>query len=186
MTASMTAKIRLENGYGLALEALSFNKNAPLENMPALFERLASKDHGHNKALRFIMVWLDVTATREWWVQADTYTAGGPPKSSESTMVRLGRGHLLTLDDCADGVEQCVLDVVNKFIAEGDWRRAKKNLPEGFLQRRMWLVNYQTLREIIIQRHNHKLIEWQMFIRQVVSQLRNPELLPLEMLQGET
>ena len=37
-------------------------------------------------------------------------------------------------------------------------------LPEGYLQTRVDMFSYQTLRRIVAQRHNHRLPEWHQFI----------------------
>jgi hypothetical protein len=60
----------------------------------------------------------------------------------------------------------------------GDLIAVKKRLPEGFLQTRMWCMNYKTLRNIILQRRTHRLPHWKEFIRQTLEQVENPELLP--------
>ena len=56
--------------------------------------------------------------------------------------------------------------------------KIKKKLPEGFLQRRMWKMSYKTLRNIILQRHNHVLPHWPKFIEDVLKQVDHPEFLP--------
>lgn len=40
----------------------------------------------------------------------------------------------------------------------------KDSLPEGYIQTRVDMFSYQTLRRIVVQRHNHKLPEWHEFI----------------------
>ena len=40
----------------------------------------------------------------------------------------------------------------------------KDALPEGYLQTRVDMFSYQTLRRIVAQRHNHRLPEWHQFI----------------------
>ena len=40
----------------------------------------------------------------------------------------------------------------------------KDALPEGYLQTRVDMFSYQTLRRIVVQRHNHRLPEWHQFI----------------------
>ena len=42
---------------------------------------------------------------------------------------------------------------------------AKANLPGGYLQTRLIMVSYQTLRRIWLQRRAHKLPEWGSFIQ---------------------
>jgi hypothetical protein len=53
----------------------------------------------------------------------------------------------------------------------------KNSLPEGFLQRRIWNLNYKTLRNIIEQRFNHKLPQWRVFCDTVLQSVEHPEFL---------
>jgi len=41
--------------------------------------------------------------------------------------------------------------------------RIKEILPETFMQERVWMFSYQTLRRIYFQRRNHRLPQWRMF-----------------------
>ena len=52
-----------------------------------------------------------------------------------------------------------------KYLATNDkryWKELVRWLPEGWLQKRTWTANYETLRAIcsVSQRRNHKLNEW--------------------------
>lgn len=52
-----------------------------------------------------------------------------------------------------------------KYLETNDkryWKELVRWLPEGWLQRRTWTANYETLRAIcsVSQRRNHKLNEW--------------------------
>jgi len=51
------------------------------------------------------------------------------------------------------------------------------NLPDGFLQNRIWKMSYKTLQNIIKQRRGHRLGYRDMFIDQVLSQVEHPALL---------
>jgi len=180
---SIKVTIRGEFGYGLAIEGLSYNKDQPIENMQSLAVRLAGRGNGHSKFLRQIYLWVEITATRDWWVQYDTYKIGTTGQS-QSTMVRFRKGRLSKEDFC-DETDDEVIAIVNKYVQAGDWKKAKKNLPEGYLQKRMLTLNYENLRNIIEQRKHHKLDEWKVFIAEMVRQVKHPELLQIEELVGE-
>lgn len=47
--------------------------------------------------------------------------------------------------------------------------RIKELLPETFMQRRVWMFSYQTLRRIYRQRKEHRLPQWRMFCRWIES-----------------
>lgn len=54
---------------------------------------------------------------------------------------------------------------------------AKRMLPESFMQRRIWNINYKTLRNIFLQRRNHRLPHWNIFLDSIREQLEFPELI---------
>ena len=135
-----------------------------------------------------IMVWLDVTAPRYWWQECDTYRH--TTKQSESSMhtliKELNTGDLKTIMKLFEPGGITETDVTtfmeiakDELTSENDKLLIiKKMLPECFLQRRLLCTNYKTLRNIFQQRMYHRLPHWQMFIQQVLEQVKNPELLP--------
>lgn len=194
MKAYMEVVVQNEAGFNEALLGLSFNKKQD-KDMRMTAQNLAPKDYGHNKFLESIYVWLDVRAPRYWWQEADTFRLS--TKQSESTMHTLNKELLALCADCTFGIvdsnkvheyielnfEQhsitnaqmmLILDAVSEELP---LEEIKSKLPEGFLQRRLWCMNYKCLRNIIIQRKNHRLPHWKMFINQVMAQIQHPELL---------
>lgn len=163
-----------EHGYDSAMLGLSLSYEQDKGKMKAVAERLCFKGGGHNKFLESIVVWLDITATRKWWSQMDTYRH--VTKQSSSTMHTLTKREL-TKEDFSSRTAQETIDTVNHFIREGDLLSAKDNLPEGFLQRRIVCTNYMTLQRMINQRATHKLEEWQTFIKAILSLTKHPEFL---------
>jgi hypothetical protein len=138
----------------------------------------AGRGKGHDKFLSQIKVWVDIEAPRYWWSEFDTYCIE-IRKQSESTMHTLTKRHVTPEDfeEYDDGMLPCIFQV-NMAIDYGDFRRAKKRLPESYLQRRLVTMNYMILRNIIEQRKNHKLPEWATFIKAVYEQAEHKELLP--------
>ena len=53
----------------------------------------------------------------------------------------------------------------------------KSHLPEGFLQRRIWHMNYANLQNLVQQRANHRVNLWDTFISEVISQIQHPEFI---------
>lgn len=142
--------------------------------MPKLALKLATKDYGHNKFLESIYLWLLVTAPRYFWQEADTYRIG--TKQSESTM-HTALNMVLTQENFSHNIDFYVIDLLNNFIKNKDLDNFKRHLPESFLQTRLWVINYKTLNNIIIQRHNHRLQEWKIFIQEIYKQIQHKELL---------
>ena len=171
----MQVTILNECGYDEALLGLSLSYNQDPELMPNVARKLCHKDGGHNKFLEAIVVWLDITAPRYWWSQFDTYRVG-VTKQSESTMHTILR-RPLSQEGFAHPIPWPLLEHLNLLIAEGQLEEVKWNLPESFLQRRIVCANYKSIRNIIIQRENHRLAEWKEFIL-ALRELEHKELLP--------
>lgn len=178
-----------EAGYQSALLGVSYNKKQPVDKMAPVAEKLAFYDGGHNKFLESIIVWLEVQGPRYWWQEADTFRLS--TKQSESTMHTLKKELLevnmsdtgAVADYLAENFEQgsCSVDTlayIQRAVADDDLVEIKKRLPEGFLQKRLWCMSYKTLRNVILQRRNHRLPHWKSFVKQVLALVEHPELLP--------
>lgn len=180
----MEATVTEEAGYEAALQGLSLSyKQKKAMDIVAL--NLAPKDYGENKFLESIIIWVLVKAPRYFWQDADTYRLS--TKQSESTMHTLVKESEMTIDwnnafedgSCITTAQRNeinraarITDPIEKLI------RIKQLLPECFLQRRMWCMSYKTLRNISIQRREHRLIHWRAFLYQVYDQVNHRELLP--------
>jgi len=57
------------------------------------------------------------------------------------------------------------------------WKELVRWLPEGWLQKRTITLNYETLRSMWGQRHNHKLTEWHTFCKWIESLPYSSELI---------
>ena len=163
-------------GYQWAMLGLSLSYNKidiakEPDRVHRLATKLSQKDGGHNKFLESIKIWIDVTATRKWWSQFDTYRVD-MTKQSESTMHTLLRKPL-TNENFARKIKGEYLEYLNDIIVDGDLEKAKDCLPEGFLQRRICCTSYKTIKSIYWQRKSHKLPEWQEFINSVLGNIPN-------------
>lgn len=165
-----------EAGYRSAMLGISFNKDQPVDRMPDVAAKLSTLDYGHNKFLEQIMVWMVVRAPRYWWQEADTFRLSS--KSSQSTMHTILRNQLLSKNFECEDMDGIDLSYLNDLLGRSELVSLKRKLPEGFMQKRMWMMSYKTLRNIIIQRRKHRLPHWQDFISSVLKQLQHPELLP--------
>jgi hypothetical protein len=130
--------------------------------MPKVALGLASRDGGHNKFLESMIVWMDVDAPRYWWSEADTYRVG-TSKQSDSTMHTIHK-RILLQEDFQGNILPSYLSYLNSCIEGGaPVEHIKNALPDGFLQGRTICTNYKVIRNMILQRHNHKLPEWREF-----------------------
>lgn len=133
---------------------------------------------GHDKFLRQIGVVLDITAPLYWWKQMDTYKVGTVAQS-ESTMHTLMKKPVT--NDCFESgqVPDFYINFLEALRQDGDFGKLNACLPQSWLQRRIWTGNYAVLKNIILQRENHKLPEWKFFFDALFSVLGHPELLPM-------
>jgi len=177
----MRVNIIGEYGYDQALYALGLSHgltsnmqfheymiNTPLKQK--LFDistKLYNKDGGHNKFLESIVMWLDVTAPRYFWSEADTYRVGCT-KQSESTMHTIMK-QPISQYMFESNISDKILEQLEELRLNNDFIGLKNNLPEGFLQRRVWSLNYMVLRNILCQRKRHKLYQWRQFCGYIIN-----------------
>jgi len=165
-----------EAGYKSAMLGLSLSYEVKdLSKMDKTAYRLCDKDGGHNKFLEMIQVWFDVTLPRGLWQQYDTYRTG-TTKQSGSTMHTILKKEL-TQTDFYLPIYPLTLDRLNSLITGKEFDKLKNELPEGYLQRRVVNTNYKVLRNIFMQRHDHKWGLWYHVCRAMWAQLEHPELL---------
>jgi hypothetical protein len=138
----------------------------------ALATKLIKRGSEHRKFLRQIMIWVRVTLPRYVWQELDTYKVA-TTRNSCSTMNKLGH---MDLDqyDFEDPVPDAVLNNINalaKVLREAkqtkeDVRGArvqlKNDLPEGYLQRAMYSMSYETALSMLLQRERHRLPQWRL------------------------
>jgi len=110
--------------------------------------------------------------------------------SGNSTMHTITKGEL-TQEHFELPISRHTLLYLNTLIREyslydGDthaekrdnlFRAIKNELPEGFLQNRIVCTNYKVLKNMVAQRKNHRLPEWQTYINVLKNELKFPTLL---------
>ena len=196
----MKVTIRREEGFDLAVYGMSLSfmtEGTSYEDWwtEERFNKLvntakanAGRDGGHNKMLESMVMWLEVRAPRFWWQEADTYRL--TTKQSTGTMHTIQR-RPLTLEDFEEGTDLFMIERFNAILKEATndfsdksrlkgetLQRVKCALPEGFLQTRLFCINYKTLRNMILQRSTHALKQWHLFIEEIYKQAQHPEFLP--------
>jgi len=172
----ISCHVLYEAGYPYALEGVRYNFNCNKSRMTEVTKVLAKKDRGHDKFLRMIVCWASITAPRFFWTEFDTYSVG-VVRNSESTIHTLLKKPLSQENFCEE-IPQSYIDHINYMIEQKKLRNAKGLLPESFMQTRMVMMSYAAIKNIIIQRKNHPLKEWQEFIDAMYLQLNHSELLP--------
>lgn len=170
-----------EHGYSEAVLGFSLSFKTTQERAKEIMPIYAfGKKPGENKFLRVIQLWLDIDFPRLIWPECDQYKVG-TTTLSESTVHTLSK-NTLTLEDFIEGTDQRAIDLINEKILkyqnkEIDRIELKANLPEGFLQRRIWNMNYANFQNIVMQRKNHRVKLWNTFIDEILSQIDHPEFI---------
>ena len=107
----------------------------------ALMTTLIKRGDEHAKVVRGIMVWAKITAPVSWWREEETYRMGLERLASESTMHIEGGG-----------------------LSGEELVQLKSAIPMGKELTKVDMFSYQALRKMVVQRHNHRLPEWHLFI----------------------
>ncbi|MDP4091639.1 MAG: hypothetical protein Q8930_20545, partial [Bacillota bacterium] len=144
------------------------------ENDLKLAQNLILAGMEHAKFLRQIQVWADFEMPRHWWSEMDTYHFNS--KNSCSTMHKLlNKQTPISIDmfvickedeEIMNGVIYRLNEIREEFLNAVDQKtkdylllRAKRLLPEGFLQLRTVNTNYAEIRNMWFQRRHHRLKE---------------------------
>ena len=128
-------------------------------------QRLAGNGGGEDKFLRMVQYWWSVQAPRYWWSEADTFKISTTAQS-ESTMHTIMHRELMQ-EDFEKPISYPYLYHLNLLIKKYKetkdkelFFQLKNDLPEGFLQRRIWQLSLAQMLNIYKQRKSHRLEEW--------------------------
>lgn len=148
-----------------------------------LAQHLIKAGGEHSKFMRMIHVSMDVIMPRYIWSEWDTYHFN--TKNSCSTMHKLLNNKnpitddMFVISDEDKELFKIIIDTLEDMRIKyqtGDARecsrlliRAKRLLPESFLQLRTVDTNYAEIRNMYFQRRNHRLPEWKIFCKWVES-----------------
>ena len=153
--------------YGLT-SAYEYWEDVPKEiqsRVAGVAQKLTGKGGGEDKFLRQCIYYWDVTAPRYWWSEADTYKVATTAQSS-STMHTIMHRELVQ-EDFEKPISYPYLYHLNLLIKKYKetkdkelFLQLKNDLPEGFLQRRIWQLSLAQMLNIYRQRKKHRLPEW--------------------------
>lgn len=181
----MKTSVILEAGYEQAALGFSLSYNTSIERSKVVMPKYAFGVPGEGKFMESMVIWVYVQAPRFFWQEGDTYRIA--TKQSESTMHTLIKRNL-TQSDFEYNILSRYLEYLNRRIVlmRNETNRARKrylflrlknDLPEGFLQWRVWMFSYKTLQNMWYQRKNHRLPQWQVFLECVLGEIEHPEFI---------
>lgn len=162
----------------------------------SLMRKLYKAGTEHRKYLRQIFVSMDITAPLYWWKQFDTYKIGVTTDSC-STMHTLMNKEFKSDDfsfdnllkgpneDYVEELLECLNDIREAYInydsiveeCGNNYNLSKSDiqlalyeiLPSSYNQKRTVTMNYENVFNIIQQRKNHKLKEWNTLIDELLT-----------------
>ena len=173
------------------------------DNDLKLLSNLVKAGDSHAKCMRMVTVWFDLTAPIFFWKHLDTYKH--MVKCSESVMHTI-TSRPLTMDDFSmdhfikgNNITEFVIQMLYNYRfayedakRENDtekmklwWYKIIELLPQSYMQKATICTNYQTLRNIYLQRKGHRLEEWQQF-REWIESLPYSELITGAVADGES
>lgn len=186
----MEVKLLQEHGYREVAIGFSLSYNTSIARAIEILPRYAFKNNGENKFLRGMFTWWDIRAPRFWLTELDTYKIS-TVRLSESTMHTLTKRPISNAD-FEYPIDRNTLQELNDGImwyknpphgeqdiySGGEGLAILKNaLPEGYLQRIIYVCNYATLQIMYEQRKNHRLPQWKTFLNSVLESVEHPEFI---------
>lgn len=145
-----------------------------------LMNKLYKAGSEHRKFARQIFVSMDITAPLYWWKEAETYKVGTTSNSC-STMHKI-HAHKFKLEDFScehlnnDSLDMLkgLINILNGYRDDfvnkdckykSDWWQMIQLLPTSYNQKRTITMSYENVFNIIKQRTNHKLDEWNTLVK---------------------
>ena len=166
------------------------------DNDLSLMRKLYKAGTEHRKYLRQIFVSMDITAPLYWWKQFDTYKIGVTTDSCSTMHTLMNKEFksddfsfdiLLkgTNEDYVEELLECLNDIREAYInydsiveeCGNNYNLSKSDiqlalyeiLPCAYNQKRTVTMNYENVFNIIQQRKNHKLKEWNTLIDELLT-----------------
>lgn len=129
----------------------------------------------HAQFLSGILVAFNLKCSNKMWVEMERYKYI-VFDSSQSTMHRICKFNVK--EQCVEEVDDRIIEVVQEKIDAynadptiENYRKVLYNVPSGFQLTARLNTNYRCLLNIYVQRHNHRLKEWQDFCQYLLDNL---------------
>ena len=175
----------LENSFRVSKFPMATDTKTCTEDFTQRIESLgkAKRGSGHDNFLKGIVVQFDMTASNKIWVEAERYHFFDIV-SSQSTMHKLKDMNLeLVFNEYVDKRIVGIMKWLQHKYKKEQTKEAYYNLlyscPSGILITAGITTNYQQLKTMYAQRHDHKLDEWHVFC-DMIEKLPYSELITEE------
>lgn len=163
----------IASGYPMRVNA----KMRPVEESDIkrglLLTKASNGNGAHGQWLTGVRVNFDLTFSNKAWVEAERYRFL-EFVSSQSTMHRISKFNIK--EQCNEFVDSRIIEILEElklnYINDPTSANRLKllyNTPSGFKITARMTTNYRCLLNIYIQRHDHRLPEWQDFCKELLE-----------------
>jgi hypothetical protein len=142
-----------------------------------LLSKLVERGDSHGKAIRLIEVKFCLVANDRFCNQLDTYKVDTVRCSSSTMHTILKRP--LTQNEFSTPLPDFYIDYLNTLRANKDFKTLVDSLPMGYLYTSVYKFNYQTLRNIHLDRRKHRYTYWEEFLSWVDTLPHSRELISI-------
>jgi hypothetical protein len=126
-----------------------------------LLSKLVARGDSHAKAMRMVDVKFRIVANTKFFMQLDQYKVDTVSLST-STMHTIMKRDLTEAD--FSNIDMFYLIYLNSLRHKKDFKTLVDSLPMSYLYTRVMKLNYQTLRNIWIDRRGHRYDYWLEFL----------------------
>lgn len=165
----------LENSFRVSKFPMQTDTNNCNEEFTPRIEKLgqAPSGSGHDNFLKGIVVQFDLSFTNKAWVEAERYHFFDIV-SSQSTMHKISK---MDFDNCfcnyvtenTKNEMKRLKEIYNADPTPDNYLTLLYNCPSGLILTAGMTTNYQQLKTIYHQRHNHRLPEWRQFCEWITT-----------------
>lgn len=159
----------IASGYPMRTELVERDVNEKDLSRCKNLVKATEENQGHGQFLTGIRVAFDLTCTNKMWVEAERYRFL-EFVSSQSTMHRIAKFDLSKSYN--EYVDKRIIDIMEELKKEYEANPNKENYlkllynnPAGFELTARLTTDYRCLRNIYIQRKDHRLPEWREFCK---------------------
>lgn len=147
-----------------------------------LLSRLVKNGDEQGKYVRYIRWYVELTGSLKWFTQLSTYKHF---EQASTSMMHTILKKPLTQDNFYKPINYNTLAYLNMLQHTQQFDLLIYEMPQSYLYTRVLDINYQTLRTMLKQRHNHRLDEWSSFLSIVATLPYYNELIAIGLFEKE-
>jgi len=140
-----------------------------------LMLKLARAGSDHSAAFRQVVVHFEMIATRGFLQHMAKYRMG--VECYSTSLMHVGLRQEYTQDMFRHPIPEGLLFKLNEYAKEKDLEALTNIMPEGYEQRRAYMLSYPAIRSIYQSRKAHRKPEWREFLEQIWELVKYPEII---------